>query len=323
MKKILAALALLILVGLSASVAADAPRGGVTVSPAFQELVLNGDQPELKGSFTVTNNSDQPATFELSTVDMGALDDTGGLVFSGLPQDYQKKYGLAEWITLTETKLVVTPRATKQVGFLVKNEESLAPGGHYGAIIVRQIADQPQADQHINLSPQVASLLFLSKRGGEKYGLSLSDISADNSIRSLPTKADLEFKNVGNVHLVPRGVVRIKNTFGKEVAKGIINQDSSLILPERSRRLQIDLDTWGRNIWPGRYTIEVEYRYDGQENVERRSETFYTANLRILLFIIIGATTFVFVFYKAWKKTAKWRKSAIRNFAQKINKKIR
>jgi hypothetical protein len=283
----LVALLLLITLGFNSVSAQNKKSGGITISPASQEIVLDKDEKTLSGSFTVTNNNDTPETFMLSTVDMGALDETGGLVFSGLPQDYQEKYGLAKWISLSRTSVTVKPKTKEAIDFTIKNEALLSPGGHYGAVIVRRAEDKtPLSDQRISLSPQAASLIFLRKVGGEVYGLSLPHVTSNHSIWRLPTKVDLPFKNDGNVHVVPRGIVRLKNTFGDEIAKSIINPESSIVLPERSRTLHVAFDNLPRTIWPGRYHLEVEYRYDGQEHPTYLSQTFYTANLRVLLLLV-------------------------------------
>lgn len=280
---------------------------GFTISPALQEIILQKDQQSLTDYFTLANNGDKPETFEVSAIDMGTLDETGGLIFSGFSQDYQRKYGLAQWVTLEHSVLTVPPHNVGKVGFTIKNEASLSPGGHYGAIIVRQASTQSSPEQRVTLTPQAASLLFLRKVGGEVYKLSLPEIEANYNLWQLPTKVSLPFKNEGNIHLVPRGIVRVKDSLGREITKGIINPESALILPERSRVFKVALDTKGRTPWPGRYIIEVDYRYDGQETFTQVSHAFYTAHLRTLvllvsLVIVGGLALFIFWKRKIWRR---------------------
>ena len=319
MRRVLAIV--LLLTSISASVAAQTPKptGGVTITPAFQRLEIGSEQPKLEGSFTVQNNAATPATFELSTVNMGTLDETGGLIFSGLPQDYQNKYGLAEWIELPKNSIVVAPHKVATVSFNIKNEASLSPGGHYGAIIVKQDANKT-SDKQVTISPQAASLLFLLKRGGETYGLSLSSIKANYSIWSLPTKVEMPFKNEGNVHVVPSGIVRLKNTFGDEIAKAVINPESSIILPERRRKLGANFADVPKTIWPGRYRIEVEYRYDGSEEIQTYTQTFYTANLKVLLTLMGSVIAILFILYKFRRLIKKLLKYAYRFTRKHITK---
>ena len=327
MKRILALVILLALVSSSIGSAAAQERkksGGVTITPALQQLVIGGDQASQDGSFTVQNDSDQTATFELSTIDMGALDDTGGLIFSGLPQDYQKKHGLANWVELPQTKLDIAAGKVATVSFTIKNNTSLTPGGHYGAIIVKHVLPQGTvSDTQVSLSPQAASLLFLLKRGGEIYQLSLQEIKTNHSAWSLPTKVELPFKNEGNVHVVPRGIVMVKDMQGREIARGIINPESSTVLPERTRTLQVSFNELPKVVWPGRYTVEVVYRYDGQESISTFTQPFYTANLRILVLLAVVVVASLLLVYKLRKQIRIAISGLLRLFGRHKHRKIK
>jgi hypothetical protein len=298
------------------------PTGGITISPAFQELVLGQRQSAIGGSFSIANNSDQPETFEVSSVDMGTLEDTGGVILSGLPQDYQQKYGLAKWLKLSATKVTVKAHNKSAVSFSVKNEDGLSPGGHYGALVVRssRSASDP-AERRVALSPQAASLLFLKKVGGERYGLRVSAIDSDKSMWHMPTKIALELENTGNVHVVPRGIVRIKNTVGHEIARGIVNPESGLVLPERSRTFSVPLTFRGRTVWPGRYTIEVEYRYDGQDETAYARQSFFTANLKVLV-LLVGAVVAIGTALYKFRRPLRRRMVRLGGFLVLLSRKI-
>jgi len=307
-KKALLLFVLLVPLLVSSPIAAKEPQpksktGGITISPASQEIIVTADKKVPGGSFTVTNNNRMPETFTITAVDMGALDETGGLTFSGLAQDYQERYGLAKWLDLSRTQVAVKPGGKQTVAFTIKNDESLTPGGHYGAVIVRRAGETTVLpNQRVALSPQAASLLFLRKVGGERYGLSLTNLASDHSIWRMPTKATLNFRNDGNVHVVPRGVVRVRDALGREIAKGIINPESGLVLPERSRTFSVALSSQARVIWPGRYTVEAAYRHDGEERFTHTQQTFYTANLRILLLLLAALAVLIFAGYQVWRR---------------------
>jgi len=55
---------------------------------------------------------------------------------------------------------------------------------------------------------------------------------------------------------------------GREVRKGIINPESGFLLPETLRAYQIDLRSLSWSIFPGKYTLTVQSRYDGRENFD-------------------------------------------------------
>lgn len=317
MKKLWLLLALTLFIPAHAT-AQNKKTGGITISPASQEIVVKKDEGEKGGSFMVINNNDVVETFELSTVDMGALDDTGGVAFSGLSQDYQRKYGLAKWVVLSRNLVTIAPKGRETVAFTIKNDDSLSPGGHYGALIVRRARDRGgEPKRRIALSPEAASLLFLRKVGGEVYGLALTRISSNDNLWHLPSEVNLPFKNEGNTHVVPRGIVRIKTASGEEIAKGIINPESSVILPEHTRNFTVTLRSQTRVIWPGKYHVEVAYRYDGREHFSYQGTTFYTANLRVVMMGLGVLAILSLVIYKTRRHIRKFSRRVRRIFRWK------
>ncbi len=112
-------------------------NGGVTISPAFQQVSIRPDQPSVSFDFLVTNNSDVEYEFGLSVVDFGSLDETGGVLFVGNAEKaLSYRYALSPWVTLEKDRVVVAPHATEKIPITLNNKESLAPGGHYGAVLV-------------------------------------------------------------------------------------------------------------------------------------------------------------------------------------------
>ncbi|HSW37424.1 MAG TPA: hypothetical protein VLG37_03595 [Candidatus Saccharimonadales bacterium] len=284
---VISALALVLPAIAQATTPAPVKRSGVTVSPAFQELTIQAVDYVKPSNFTVTNNDSSTASFTLSAIDMGALDDTGGLIFSGLPADYQKKYGLAKWVQLEQTDITIAGHSTFTVQFRISNDDSLAPGGHYGAIVMTPKAKGASNKNQIALSPQPTSLLFVKKIGGELYKLTLQDIKTSNGFWHLPNEVKLNFKNTGNVHVVPRGLLVVKDPFGKETARGIVNEASSLVLPERSRNFIVSIKDMNRPLWPGRYRLLVGFRYDGQAKTREVSLYFTWLNLPLLFGLVV------------------------------------
>jgi hypothetical protein len=66
----------------------------------------------------------------------------------------------------------------------------------------------------------------------------------------------------------------VTDPIGREVAKGIINQESALILPETLRVYPVRLVTLLKSFVPGRYTLTMNYRYDGREDFASTSLQF-------------------------------------------------
>jgi hypothetical protein len=184
---------------------------------------------------------------------------------------------------------VVPAGQSRSVAVTIDNRSSLQPGGHYGAIVARVTSLTDQTDNKVVINQELLSLLFVTKLGGEKYDLRLNSLSHNGNWFRLPTSARLRFQNPGNVHVIPRGEVRLKSPTGTVLAKGIINSESAYILPETFRELSVPLSRVGSALpLPGLYHLEVQYRYEGlnQVAVKRFNMQFISLGLYLLLSVV-------------------------------------
>lgn len=85
----------------------------------------------------------------------------------------------------------------------------------------------------------------------------------------------MRFQNTGNVELTPYGLLEIKNQQGKLVARGIVNEDSSITLPEAIRTYTLPVKTVESVILPGKYTAILTLHY-GKSNKTLISKTGFT-----------------------------------------------
>jgi hypothetical protein len=279
----------------SAVRAQENPKG-FSLNPFFQEVNLDTEQKEFKFNLEISNQTAAPAVFYLSALDFGALSESGGVAFLGAGSDYEKKYGLASWISLSKDALVVGSGETQVVPVTIENKESLSPGGHYAAIVLKQESDKSDEsaeNSRVSLKSSFASLIFARKIGGGIEEMALKEKSFERHIFRLPKTINLRFQNVGNVHLTPRGVVKIIDPLGRDVAKAVINGESSLVLPETFRIFFAPVKKTALAFVPGRYTAEISYRYDGREAFESERENFWLIPpLFLLLLALIAAAIF-------------------------------
>jgi hypothetical protein len=263
----------------------------ITIQPFLQDLTILPSQPKKDFSFQLINNTASPASFKLSAVDFGTLDDTGGLIFAGASSSQLiQKYGLANWISLASQNVNLQPSQKITVIGAIENRADLAPGGHYAAILITSTSAQPKAGQtNVSLKPIVSALILAKKIGGERYDLHLDSLSTNGNWFSLPSVVDLRFKNPGNIHVVPRGIVKLIDSRGNVVKQGIINQESRYILPERHRILSVPLSKIGKaSLLSTGYKLQVDYRYDGINKYARKTmQVHYAAPIFILGLILI------------------------------------
>ncbi len=255
------------------SVFADSGQGGLTLSPMFQEITLDRAERQKDFSISLTNNTDTLVTLRLSLLDFGSLDESGGVAFLGASRDLEKKYALASWMRPEKDVLTLMPGENQEVRVFIENRDSLSPGGHYGALVFKAGDDtiDPNKTNEVAINQLFSVLVFVKKVGGEIYQLNLKEQEFARNEFFVPEAVQLRFENSGNVHVVPRGTVTIMDPLGRMVSKGVINEESGIMLPETFRVYSTHLRTLAWSFVPGRYTLTIAYRYDGKEDFEIKS----------------------------------------------------
>lgn len=266
---------------LTGSSDAAGPKSTITISPFLHEVRFSADEATKDFSIEITNNTSTEQSFNLSVLDFGSLDESGGIVFAGSDAStLVKKYGLAQWLQLSQTNLSLGPNKTKEIKATILNDSTMTPGGHYAAIIASINSSGESTGNEININQQLSSLILATKVGGEAYDLKLEDISLNGNWLQLPDEVTLSFKNPGNVHVVPRGTVKVLSSSGGVVASGVINQESSFVLPETTRVITLELTKQGKaSLWPAIYTVQVDYRYEGIDQIARKERKVFFLNL--------------------------------------------
>ncbi len=252
---------------------------GFIISPAFQSVILTAGQTHTQYALQLTNSTPTDQNFRLSAVDFGSLDESGGVAFLGIPtSELEHRYGLAAWMKLGTNTVFVAAAKSVQVIVTIDNRASLAPGGHYGAILATAVTDTGKdtaGDPRVNLRQVLSSLVLLTKDGGINAELKLTSQSVNRSGLRMPSATSQRFQNTGNVHLVPRGTVVIKDPAGRVVSRGALNDGSGTILPESFRRYDTPLMSIGAPWLPGRYQAVTTYRYDGTEQTKTLATSFW------------------------------------------------
>jgi hypothetical protein len=264
---------------------------GLVVSPALKEVTLGKDEPEATFTFSVTNTSDAIMNLKLSTLDFGALNESGGLAFLGQSGQESQTYGLKQWLGLEKEALTLKPGESQKVQATVANKLSLAPGGHYGAITVTAGEDNSTSGKSVSVLPSASVLILLKKTGGDVYKLNLVSAAPARSIISLPKEVDLRFRNEGNTHVVPRGTVTLKDPLGHVISRGIINEDSAFVLPEAHRVLKVRFTSAPHGWLPGRYTVTATWRHDG--TTKTSTSVMHVWYIGLIPLILVSVLVFI------------------------------
>lgn len=279
---------------------------GISVEPFLSDLVLDEDETEKPFTVTLFNASSNEVRLDASAVDFGSLDASAGVAFLGASRDIEKTYLAADWIKLEADSVTIPPNEVRELKGKLVNTSNLSPGGHYGSILFRMKGSDMLAmgPASIALDQRLSALVFLKKRGGERYGMDLMSFSRKRDSFGSVRSAEFVFKNTGNVHVAPRGVVELFDPRGRLIAKGIINEGSLLILPTTDRSFPISLYPVETAWLPGKYLLRSSYRYDGKVEYETREDALFVFPPRFVAFasvclaVIIG----ILIYRKKRKK---------------------
>jgi hypothetical protein len=259
--------------------------GTVTVNPAYLEVSLQN--PEQEKSFTIgyTNSGRRTISLEISAIDFKQQNERGGISFLG-EQGNVYSYSLSSFLTFATNNLILEPNATEELLVTVKNRQDLSPGGHYAAIIAKVSSE---SDTPNVISPAVSSLIFMRKIGGERFNLSIRSIDWPDMpvVFQMPQTTEAVFQNEGNIHVVPYGRIDVKDMFGRNIYKGILNNTSAIVMPETRRVIPI---TFTRLAWMMPISLNT-MQLEGSDLLKKTNytyqETFLYINPISLLFLLL------------------------------------
>jgi hypothetical protein len=280
------------------------------ISPFYSDVKIGQEEAEKKIEFKLTNNSDSDTEVKLSFIDLGSMEESGGVAFQGLdPKNLTQggKYSLANWVDLERDRLAIKPGATEEAVLTINNKGDLSPGGHYGALLVRSDISPGPGSSGTTINPVLSAVVFLNKLGGEKYNLALDNVKIKKFLFTFPEKVELLFSNKGNTHVVPRGTISIKDLWGNTVANSVINPESRYVFPETEKLFATPIKIIAGMKMSGRYEMIVNYRFDGKEEFDSQKMEFYYINpvqagLALLLTILLFSSILYRSIIKAPKK---------------------
>jgi hypothetical protein len=262
----------------------------VTLEPALQEVVIE-NEARTTVPIVLENTSSVEQRFNLRVVDFGSLDESGGVAFlgSGDPREYEA----AKWMEIPVTDILVAPQSKTRVDVTIKNDDTFSPGGHYGAVLFENDTPDSHAEDKTRIAVRqvFSALVYVRKVGGEVFSFRLESKEYRKQLWRLPETVNLRFTNEGNVHVIPRGTVRISDPLGRTIKKATINQSSGLVLPNTARRFDERFIALASAWLPGQYSIRVEYRYDGKDTFEVSGEKYWywPPVTTGILIVILGA----------------------------------
>jgi hypothetical protein len=276
-------LALLFLLGGQGSVLAST---GLTIQPVKISQTLNPGQ-EATGAILLTNASEEDVLVELKVEDFVPTAGAEGIQFVGRAEGVTT---VRDWITLGdgESSFVFKQGEQREIPYRILAPEDAEPGSHFGVAFFKASKLAEDTSQ-LKVGTQVGVLIFVTVPGDFLQKGQIQDLSAPAFTQSNVVPFTIRFENTGTVHFEPKGLITIRNVFGKVV--GTVPIEGQVVLPTGVKDLRFAWQTEGLLL--GRYVATAAVK-DGEGN-ELTSETvsFYAAPLWYILAFFV----FIFLVY--------------------------
>jgi hypothetical protein len=232
---------LVVLVGLGFTVP-KAYAAGVMIEPAFQFVTISASASTTTREITLTNQTDSPHEYLLSTVDIRQIDSVGQVAFVDKPLA-ESSYALASFLQIPSEVITLQPGENRKISVVINDNQSLSPGGHYGAVLAQVVSVGAMGEEVV--VPMLSSVFLVHKVGGERFHINLKPVNLPAFWVTIPRSIQLLFENQGNVHVIPHGRVVISDIFGRQVAEGTLNEGSVVVMPENQRVISVNLSMRG------------------------------------------------------------------------------
>ncbi len=282
------------------------PQNDFAVEPGKTEVYLNPGETITK-TISITNRVEKTVKFRLSTEDLKGTDDPNTpIVFLG---DDIGPYSLKNLVTpeITEFSLDFGEKITIPVKISIPADAE--PRGYYGAVIVSNAPDKEISENKTSketegktvIVSRIGSIFLVRINGEGKEEGYLSDFKIKGPFRpfyeKMPAGFEIGFKNNGNVHLVPYGMITIRNMFGASIKQ--IPVDAYFALPNSTRYREV---ISSENFGFGRYKAHLSlYKgYGDTEIQEQKDIYFWVLPWKILTAVFLGLVILIsFIYYIA------------------------
>lgn len=249
MKKILTGIISILLLsfwGLILPLNALAENKGIQISPVtFKFEIKPGESKADK--IIVTNRSDEVLNYVIEVEVFEKSSEEGAPIFkaveptSGVPS-------LIDWVVFSESKTgSLGPNQEKEINFTINVPENAEPGGHYGAIFVRQV--RSAGSNQIGVATRVGALVLVAVAGDVTKGVKVVEFIAPKIVWKGPVSFKMRVQNTGTVHYDSQAKAVIKNVLG---SSSELDLGTHIILPKNIRLYE---NTWGKKYPFGYYRI--------------------------------------------------------------------
>lgn len=275
----------------------------LSITPPLFQLNISPGQA-WASQVKITNVNPYDITLYASVVDFDAEGEAGGAIFTPILGNESEMDGstMAHWVEVTSEPIFIKKEKSVDIPFFVQVPDNVSPGGHYAAILIGTQPIDEGEGAFVRVSSYVTSLLFANVAGEVREDGRIREFSIDKAFYEEPdVDFTLRFENLGNVHLQPRGEIKIFNMWGKERGIVEINQNTNFgnVLPQSIRKFVFKWVAPDNFFEVGRYRAEITLTYGNNlHKTDFRTLDFWVVPLKPTL-ITLGILI-LFILFFAW-----------------------
>jgi hypothetical protein len=246
----------------------------LTLTPPLIQISIAPGSPEWKSSLRLVNGNPYPITIYARVVPFTPDGETGNPKFASFSETENLPGTLSSWVKVPKDPIVIRGDSTAEIPFSILVPADAPPGGHYAAILVGTEPEIKKGTSAVSIGSMLASLILVRVPGEVIEKGDIRDFYVTDSVVDTPKATFvIRFENSGNVHIVPRGEISIKNMWGKERGKILINDGDNFgnVLPNSTRKFEF-VWTGEENAFEfGRYraVATLSFGEEGKQSVYR------------------------------------------------------
>ncbi len=272
-----------------------------SISPSLIESSI-GRGGQAEETITIINTSSTEQTYYLDVIEFSATD-TGGEPQFISTQDIEPEH--LRWIVFPSDVITVPAASQGEIPLKISIPSSVGSGGYYAALTISPTPEELIASNGAVVEAKIAVLLLITVEGETTERAELLDFSSDNSDRwlsSLNLGMSYRIQNQGNVHVLPKGTVKVIDIFGRTILVQDANVTLGRVLPASTRTYKVGVSDGDSEGWyelinaqaklgtMGPVTVRLDLTYGLDDEVLSSSVRFWVVPWQLMVSITLLAS---------------------------------
>jgi hypothetical protein len=281
-----------------------------TIVPPTSEFEVNPGEVK---SFMMKaiSNQETPLALKLAVFDFIVTDNKGTpYLLSKELEDITpanlKRFAASTWISTEVSEFTLKPKETKDFQVIISVPPDARPGGRYAAVILEPSLGITSAAQRSNvasgtqISTQLGSLISLRIKGPVEEKAEVVQFETQKFFEYGPVEFTTEIANSSDVHIRPKGAIKIKNILGQEVAKLALEERN--VFPGAS---YVYTNTWKTKYLFGRYQANLTASYGQQGKSLSATVFFWAVPVKEVTATLLAIAIIVLLILFFWRRSKK------------------